>query len=217
VQPITNSVLVDFFYRFNQSHTKAVIELLELRRGIEVQGATLAAERRSAQQMAGIHSCAARMEAAIGDPDAFLDADVQLHLTIAAASGNRMIFHLADSIREVMRDTVRAGLVRHADLAAWQDNYAGHAILVGFIDRQDAAGAGAAMAKHFDKAIHSILTREPQLRPAAADSDKSAGAGVPKRSNQSRKRAPDGKEKLRDGSHADRPAGADGQLVERPR
>jgi DNA-binding FadR family transcriptional regulator len=163
VRPITNSVLIDFFHRFSQSHTEAVIELLELRRGIEVQSAYLAAQRRTEPQMAEMLACIARMEAAIGKPDDFLDADVQLHLAIAAASGNSMIFHLVDSVREVVRDTVREGLIRHADLATWQANQAGHVRLVGFIAKQDADGAAASMADHFDDAIRGIRTRPPQL------------------------------------------------------
>jgi DNA-binding FadR family transcriptional regulator len=77
-----------------------------------------------------------------------------------------MLFHLVDSIREVMRDTMREGLVRHTDPQDWRNIQASHVSLVTFIDRQDSVGAGACMATHFDEAIHGILTREPQPLPA---------------------------------------------------
>jgi DNA-binding FadR family transcriptional regulator len=174
VRPIANSVLIDFFDRFAQPHKDAVIELLELRKGIEVQGAVLAAQRRTDQDLHQIWSIVQQMEAKIGNPDAFLDIDVELHLAIVAASKNRMLFHLVDSIREVMRDTMKEGLVRHTDPEDWQYIHASHVKLVDLIDRRDAAGAGACMASHFDEAIHGILTREPRelLTPriaAAAD------------------------------------------------
>jgi GntR family transcriptional repressor for pyruvate dehydrogenase complex len=166
VQPITNTVLVDFFDRFAQPHKAAVIELLELRKGIEVQGAVLAAQRRTGEDLERIWSFVRQMETKIGDPDAFLDIDVELHLAIVAASKNRMLFHLVDSIREVMRDTMKEGLVRHTASADWHRIHASHVTLVTFVDQQDAAGAGACMATHFDEAIHGILTREPLPLPA---------------------------------------------------
>ena len=167
VQPITSSVLVDFFDRFAQPHKEAVIELLELRRGIEVQGALLAARRRTPEDVEVMRSCLDRMEAKIGDPDGFLDIDVELHQAIAGASKNRMLGHLVDSIREVMRDTMKEGLVRHTDPTNWHNIQASHVKLVDLIDRGDVEGAGACMASHFDEAIHGILTREPLEVPIA--------------------------------------------------
>jgi len=165
VRPITNSVLVDFFDRFAQPHKDAVIEMLELRKGIEVQGAALAAQRRTAEDLERIWANVRLMETKIGDPDAFTEVDIQLHLSIMAASKNRMLFHLAESIREVMRDTMEEGLVRHTARHDWEKIQANHVTLVTLIDQQDAAGAAACMARHLDEAIRGILTREP--RPIA--------------------------------------------------
>lgn len=167
VRPMTNSVLIDFFDRFARTEREAVIDLLELRRGIEVQGAILAARRRSAEDLVRMWASAHRMGSTLGDPDAFLDVDVELHLAIARASKNEMMFHLVSSIREVMRDTMREGLRRHSDEEVWRKNHADHLKLVAMIDRQDEQGAGAIMALHFDLAIHRILTQEPMV-PAAA-------------------------------------------------
>jgi DNA-binding FadR family transcriptional regulator len=177
VRPITNSVLVEFFYRFAQPHNEAVIEFLELRRAIEVQGAILAARRRTEEDLGRIWSLVHQMETMIGDPDAFLDVDVELHLAIVAASKNRMLFHLVDSIRAVLRDTMKEGLMRHSAKAEWQNIHASHVKLVTYIDRQDAAGAGACMASHFDASIHGILTRDPRPLPSAGHA---AEAGAPR-------------------------------------
>jgi len=168
VQPITNTVLVDFFDRFAQPHKEAVIELLELRKGIEVQGAVLAAQRRTEEDLEEIWAHVRAMDSNIGDPEAFTDIDVQLHLAIVAASKNRMLFHLVDSIREVMRDTMTEGLVRHTAPADWQNIQASHVSLVTFIDQGDASGAGACMATHFDEAIHGIRAGEPRPLPKPA-------------------------------------------------
>ncbi len=161
VRPMTNSVLIDFFDRFARTEREAVIDLLELRRGIEVQGAVLAARRRSPEDLVLMWASVQRMGEKLGDPDAFLEMDVQLHLAIAKASKNEMMFHLVASIREVMRDTMREGLVRHPNEEDWQKNYADHLTLVTLIDKQDEQGAGALMALHFDLAIHRIMTQDP--------------------------------------------------------
>ncbi|BCP52144.1 GntR family transcriptional regulator [Kaistia sp. 32K] len=170
VRPMTNSVLIDFFDRFARTEREAVIDLLELRRGIEVQGAILAARRRSPEDLASMWASVRSMGDNLGaDPDAFLEMDVQLHLAIARASKNQMMFHLVASIREVMRDTMREGLLRHPSEEDWKKNYADHRKLVTLIDEQDEPGAGALMALHFDLAIHRIMTLDP-VSPRAARS-----------------------------------------------
>jgi len=178
VRPISNSVLVDFFDRFAQPHKEAIIEMLELRKGIEVQGAVLAAQRRTADDLETIWRHLGAMEAKIGDLDAFTDADIQLHLAIVAASKNRMLFHVAESIREVMRDTMEEGLMRHTAPADWEKIQANHVTLVKLIDQQDAAGAGACMASHLDEAIHGIRTREPKTQKRASSRGPTKGSGA---------------------------------------
>ena len=168
VRPITNTLLVDFFDRFAQPHRQAVIELLELRKGIEVQAASLAAERRTADDLDRLRSIVTKMEAAIGDIDAFMETDVDLHLAIVAASKNRMLFHLVGSIREALRDTIKEGLERHKTLADWRRTYLAHVKLVELIERQSAEAAGALMATHFEDATHAILTREPRPQTDAS-------------------------------------------------
>jgi DNA-binding FadR family transcriptional regulator len=157
VQPITNRILVDFLYRFTRPHKEAVIELLELRRGIEVQGAILAAQRRTAEDMQTIWAHVRGMETRIGDADGYLDLDVQLHLAIAAASKNRMLYRLLESIREVMRDSMEEGLVRNLNRTEWEYIQSTHVQLVTLIDKQDASAAGTCMASHFDTHIQEIL------------------------------------------------------------
>ena len=58
-----------------------------------------------------------------------------------------MLFHLVDSIREVMRDTMKEGLIRHTAPADWENIQASHVSLVTYIDQQDAAGAGALVGR----------------------------------------------------------------------
>jgi GntR family transcriptional repressor for pyruvate dehydrogenase complex len=161
VRPMTNSVLTDFFDRFARTQREAVIDLLELRRGVEVQAAVLAARRRSPEDLALMWPSVHRMGENLGNLDVFLEMDVQLHLTIARASKNQMMFHLVASIREVMRDTMREGLMRHPNEEDWKKNHADHLRLVRLIEEQDEQGAGAFMGLHLDTAMHRIMTQDP--------------------------------------------------------
>ncbi len=180
VRPMTNSVLIDFFDRFARTEREAVIDLLELRRGIEVQGARLAARRRTEEDLESMWASAHRMWATTGDLDALLDIDVELHLAIAKASKNAMMFHLIASIREVMRDTMREGLDAFQSDVDWEDNHTHHFRMVTMIDRRDEEKAAELMAQHFDRAIQRISgLPAPLPKPDFASIDAGeAGAGA---------------------------------------
>jgi DNA-binding FadR family transcriptional regulator len=157
VNPANNQVLVDYFDRMASHRDEALIELLELRKGIEVQGALLAAQRRTASEMQEMWDLVGEMRTRVGDVDAYLDSDVKLHLAIVKASHNRMLFHLVDSIRGPLRDTMKEGQVLHSSAEERETIQVNHEILVRFIDRQDAIEAGKFMGKHFDEAIAGIV------------------------------------------------------------
>lgn len=157
VSPLNNQVLVDYFERVALEREEALIELLELRKGIEVQGASLAAVRRTTDELAELWAIVCRMRETMGDIERYLDHDVNLHLAIARASQNRMIHHLVDSIRGPVRDTQREGQDLHPAETMKEQIQTSHEILVQLIDEQDAAGAARCMALHFDGSIEGIL------------------------------------------------------------
>jgi DNA-binding FadR family transcriptional regulator len=156
VSPITNQVLADYFDRVAIEREETLIELLELRRGIEAQGAYMAASRRTPDEMATIWSLVHQMRLHMGETDAFLDSDVQLHLAIVAASHNRMLYHVVDSIREPLRATMREGRVLHSSPEEREAIQVSHEVLVQFIEDQRAEEAAACMARHFDETITGI-------------------------------------------------------------
>src|SRR5215470_17073146 len=70
VKPLNSDPIRDFFQRAVQLNRQTIIDLLELRRGIEIQSATLAAERRTPEDLAELERLIAAMR-------------VQLHDTVA--------------------------------------------------------------------------------------------------------------------------------------
>lgn len=158
VQPITSVPLQQFFQRAMQVEQQAVSEFMELRKGLETQSAALAAERRTAHDLVFIQTTFAAMQAHIGDVDAFAELDVTLHLQIAYATRNRMLLHLIESLRETLKDTIRAGRRRRSTPAQLAQIIELHCDVVDAIVASDPQAAARAMALHFDDIAMSIGT-----------------------------------------------------------
>lgn len=124
-----------------------VLEVYEVRHGLEVQAARLAAARRSDTDLRQMDDALARRRRArsAGRHRAFVDADLDFHRTVVAAAGNPVLGELFD----VFADALRAALL---DLAAdpgyAEDTHAHHVALGEAIRAGDAAAAAAATEGH---------------------------------------------------------------------
>jgi GntR family transcriptional repressor for pyruvate dehydrogenase complex len=65
--------------------------------------AALAASRRDEDDLGRIGAEIEAMEAGLDSEDGFITADLRFHLTIAEASGNRLIAHLMEAIRTLLQ------------------------------------------------------------------------------------------------------------------
>ena len=156
VQPMTSAPLKDFFQRALRNRHATAVELLEVRKGIEVQSATLAAQRRTAAELLELKTILPALGNAVHDPNAFTAIDTQFHLLVAAASHNKILHHLIESIRELMQESMRA--VSRQRITEEQHQFAltAHARIVDAIERSEPKEAGSAMAAHFDVAISLV-------------------------------------------------------------
>ncbi len=140
----------------------SVLEILELRRGLEAEAAALAAERRSRAQLVAIRGALraiAREEAAGRDGVA---ADMAFHRAVARASGNRHFLALWDFVSQFLRvgmRATRANEARRADFSA--QVRAEHRAVVEAIARRDPAAARAAVLRHLDMAAARIRAAGP--------------------------------------------------------
>ena len=157
------------FFALSLAHTDAgTTDLLEVRRGLEVQSAALAAHRRGSADVAAMHAVVTQLGRHLdeGDLDAFVDADVELHLLIATAARNGVLLHLIEAIRSPLRDTIRLGLESRSTPDDVQFIRVLHERIVAAIADGDATTAATAMADHFDRALLAIDLRrrhEPHL------------------------------------------------------
>lgn len=142
--------------------SSGVLELLEVRRGLEVESASLAARRASDADCDRLERLAAEMKARLdaGDHQAFIDLDVQLHLSIASISANVMLYQLIESIRDPMRDSIGAGIAARNSQQELERIHALHLGIVAAIRARDNAAAARAMISHFDDALVSIVAAE---------------------------------------------------------
>jgi GntR family transcriptional repressor for pyruvate dehydrogenase complex len=86
-----------------------VEELTEARRVVEVQLAALAAERATPEQVDALRQATERMEAAAGNPYEYPEADVEFHLALAEAAGNRYLLQAMVDIRALLRQDMELG------------------------------------------------------------------------------------------------------------
>jgi DNA-binding FadR family transcriptional regulator len=156
----------------------AVLEILELRRGIEAEAAALAAERCSRAQVAALRralDAIAREEAAGRDG---VLADMELHRAIARATGNRHFPALWDFVGQFLRAAIRAtraNEARRADFTA--QVRAEHRALVDAIARGSPGEARAAALRHMEQAAARIREAGPEFWAAGGG----AAAALPSR------------------------------------
>jgi GntR family transcriptional regulator, transcriptional repressor for pyruvate dehydrogenase complex len=126
-----------------------VIEVMELRTGIEIEAAGLAADRASAAQVRRIVDCLQAVDAAIKRGEDAIDQDFALHCSIADATGNpqfrRFLEHLGRLI--IPRQTIRGGpgMPKRVYVETFQNE---HRQIVQAIRSGAVSQARAAMRRH---------------------------------------------------------------------
>ncbi|MET8862566.1 FadR/GntR family transcriptional regulator [Nonomuraea sp. NPDC004580] len=127
--------------------TAAAMDIIDVRRGLDLVAARLAAGRRTDDDLAAMRATLARRDTAAqaGDLDAFADADVAFHLSVAEAAHNALLGDLYRSMSAALRDSVRDQEQAALDPDPW------HAELLKAIENRDPAGAVAVSIALLDK------------------------------------------------------------------
>lgn len=172
VRPLTSEPLRNFFGWAVSFERQSLVELLEVRRGLEMQSATLAAQRRTAEDVAGLRHTLARLAAVVHDATAYTGLDATLHQQIAAAARNEMLQHLIASLHEPFMQQLVASLQGpgteapprerdHGPDRLWlQALNSEHEQIVDAIARGDAGAATATIAAHLESA-RMVIARDP--------------------------------------------------------
>lgn len=151
--------------RFEGAHLAsrdAVIQLAELRRPLESEAAALAAERRTAQDMARIREAIAALNASVAAGANGAGQDLAFHLAIAEAAHNPFLMGTLQYLHRFLEGAIRvtrANEARRDDFA--REVAAEHARIADAIEAGEAGAAREAAKTHMDNAIRRIRQADP--------------------------------------------------------
>jgi DNA-binding FadR family transcriptional regulator len=178
VQPFTNDQLSQFFQRAVNVRRESLVELLEVRKGLEVESASLAAIRATDDELRRIDQQVRKMGAAVGEGTTYAELDAQLHLQIASAAHNTMLLYLIESIREPLKVSIEEGLRSRAKAAHHSRVQELHEELACALGNRDAAGAAEIMSLHFDEAVLHIAGIATGEDPSRQSTERQSLASV---------------------------------------
>ncbi|MBC8732996.1 FadR/GntR family transcriptional regulator [Paraburkholderia sp. UCT2] len=129
-----------------------VMAIIEFRIDVEAAAAALAASRRTEQNLKQIRTALDRFESELerGSTDT-LAHDIEFHLQIARASGNRYFFDVLSQLGRSVSPRTRLGSAEIAELdhiEVLRSVLGEHLMIYRAIERQDADDARAAMRMH---------------------------------------------------------------------
>jgi DNA-binding FadR family transcriptional regulator len=134
----------------------AVLDVYEVREALEVQGARLAADRRTGADVAALRGSLAtrdRARAVAGD-ERFVEADLAFHRTVIAAAHNPLLAEMFDSFASVLREALVA-VVTDRDLGDVSVSPT-HSRLVTAIEAGDPDAAERAVREHIGTSASTL-------------------------------------------------------------
>jgi GntR family transcriptional repressor for pyruvate dehydrogenase complex len=129
-------------------------ELVELRSGLEVQAAQLAADRVSDEALGRMRANLQSMQENLEDLAAFVEADAAFHREIAVGSGNQVLQELLESIRSLLRIWVDRALTDEGHAAAALKE---HREIFEALEAHDASAVTVTMRSHMETASRRLL------------------------------------------------------------
>jgi GntR family transcriptional repressor for pyruvate dehydrogenase complex len=143
--------------RMMRSGHEGFTSLAEVREILEPEIAALATTRAGEEDIAAMREQVAAMDAAKGDPEAYIEADLDFHLALAEAADNAIILSLIDSIVGLLREQ-RMGIFQ-VDGGPERGQYH-HKRILEAIEHRDPVGAREAMKAHL-KQVREDSRRAP--------------------------------------------------------
>lgn len=157
ILPVSSAILRKFFERAIAFRSASFMHLIEVRRGIEIECAMLAAERATQSDLDALQACLLKMQASLKQHEEFAEHDVQFHLLIASAARNPMMYYLIESLREALRANVLRGLRHRFSDEDYAQVQLRHEDILQALIAHDPQQARQAMQAHFDEALKALL------------------------------------------------------------
>src|SRR6266545_865279 len=149
----------DFFQIAVRRDPRALLDLLEVRRALEVHIAALAAQRATSGAIADMEMSINAMRAAEREFEAFHTADVRFHENLAAASGNRMLVFLIEAFAEPLRESRLRSFAGHrARGGGIDDVIEQHQTILDAVEARSPKAAAQAMRDHLQQTEQDLRT-----------------------------------------------------------
>jgi GntR family transcriptional regulator, transcriptional repressor for pyruvate dehydrogenase complex len=151
VAEAANPLNSSFRLLFTLDDRAALHHLFELRRILDCEAAALAAERRTDEHLEEMGAAIDAMETSLGTSGLaadFIEADLRFHLAVAEATGNRLLLHSMQAVRDVVRRALMTVFLipRSPELALVE-----HRAVRGAIAARDVARARQEMLDHLTR------------------------------------------------------------------
>ncbi len=160
--------------------------LFELRGILEVEAASLSAERRTAEDLDIMRAAQAAMTGALYGSTAWLDADLALHRAVATATRNNYIVQFLGVVAERVRDSILVSGNKHRSDDLSQLTLGEHEAILDAIEARDAAEARRAMAHHLVNAARRVGVPETAVAAEVTAIPATAAAHAPAKAGGSR-------------------------------
>ncbi|WP_409305079.1 FadR/GntR family transcriptional regulator [Peribacillus sp. SCS-155] len=147
--PVTTAILMN---------SEDIINLLEVRKILEVGTAYSAAQNRTEADLASMETSLAAMKNSNGNGDAGEKADVDFHLAIASGSHNPLLISLMNHVSGMMAETMKETrqLWLFSQQASTDRLYEEHVSIYRAIKEQNAEKARKIMLKHIEN-VEEVL------------------------------------------------------------
>jgi len=145
--------LIEPFNYFLTMDYPSLAQLFEVRKVVEIAAIDLAARRATEEDINFLENCLKRAIDNKDNPEAFLQADIDLHEGVAAAAGNPLLSRFIISLRVVGKAS-REKTVKIPGVIEMTVN--DHARIVETIKKRDSSAAKRAMNDHLEHIEKSI-------------------------------------------------------------
>ena len=146
-----------FFTAAVRRDPRRLMDLLEVRRALEVHIASLAAVHATRATITAMEMVLGAMRDAAHDPVALHESDIGFHASVATAAGNQMLSFLIEAMEEPLRASRMRSMQGHlARGGTVEDVIEQHALVLDRVRARDPKGAAAAMLAHLDQTARDL-------------------------------------------------------------
>jgi GntR family transcriptional regulator, transcriptional repressor for pyruvate dehydrogenase complex len=149
--------LGDFFSAAVRRDPRRMMDLIEVRRALEVHIASLAATQAGRAAVSAMTLALDAMRAVEGDTEAFHEADIRFHESLAAATGNQMLEFLLEALAGPLHASRLRSLRGHLARGQTVDEVIEqHARILDRVVARDPDGAAEAMRFHLAQTARDL-------------------------------------------------------------